>query len=278
MNAAITIHRHASGENGIFANAYLVESKAGVVAVDATLTNSESKSLRARLNQLNKPLLAILITHPHPDHVAGITQLVGNGVAPILALESVERLMRTFEEPKRAQWGPVYGDEWVQHWTYPNQLLQDNDSVVFDGITYRVHDLGAGGDCDANSIWVIEDDPKAAFIGDLVFDGTHSYIADGHSGEWLVNLDRAEKLLKGATLYPGHGAPGTLALLQKQRDYLLTYRATVQRLAKGKSTLTDTEKAELTQAMERYAQGAGLSFLIAHSADAVAAELANRER
>lgn len=277
MNTAITIHRHASGESGIFANAYLVESKAGVVAVDATLTNSESKSLRARLNQLNKPLLAILITHPHPDHVAGITQLVGNSVAPILALESVERLMRTFEEPKRAQWGPVYGDEWVQHWTYPNRLLQDNDSVVFDGITYRVHDLGAGGDCDANSIWVIEDDPKAAFIGDLVFDGTHSYIADGHSGEWLVNLDRAEKLLRGATLYPGHGTPGTLTLLQKQRDYLLTYRATVQRLAKGKSSLTDAEKAELTQAMERYAQGAGLSFLIAHSADAVAAELANRK-
>lgn len=277
MNTAITIHRHASGETGIFANAYLVESKAGVVAVDATLTNSESKSLRARLNQLNKPLLAILITHPHPDHVAGITQLVGNNVVPILALESVERLMRTFEEPKRAQWGPVYGDEWVQHWTYPNRLLQDNDSVEFDGISYRVHDLGAGGDCDANSIWVIEDDPKAAFIGDLVFDGTHSYIADGHSGEWLVNLDRAEKLLRGATLYPGHGTPGTLTLLQKQRDYLLTYRATVQRLAKGKPSLTDAEKAELTQAMERYTQGAGLSFLIAHSADAVATELANRK-
>jgi len=277
MNEAITIHRHASGETGIFANAYLVESKAGVVAVDATLTNSESKSFRARLDQLNKPLLAVLITHPHPDHVAGITQLVGNREVPILALASVERLMRTFEEPKRAQWGPVYGDEWVQHWTYPNRLLQDNDSVVFDGITYRVHDLGAGGDCDANSIWVIEDDPKVAFIGDLVFDGTHSYIADGHSGDWLVNLDRAEKLLRGAMLYPGHGAPGSLVLLQKQRDYLLAYRATVQRLAKGRSTLTDTEKEELTHHMEQYAQGAGLSFLIAHSADAVAAELANHK-
>ncbi len=275
MSQSITIHRHASGETGIFANAYLIESKAGVVAVDATLTNSESKSLRARLDQLNKPLLAVLITHPHPDHVAGITQVVGNNEVPILAIESVERLMRMFEEPKRAQWGPVYGDEWVQHWTYPNQLLKDNDSVVFDGITYRVHDLGAGGDCDANSIWVIEDDPKAAFIGDLVFDGTHSYIADGHSGEWLVNLDRAEKLLRGATLYPGHGAPGSLVLLQKQRDYLLAYRATVQRLAKGRSTLTDTEKEELSHHMEQYAQGAGLSFLIAHSADAVAAELAN---
>lgn len=277
MNETITIHQHASGETGIFANAYLVESKAGVVAVDATLTNSESKSFRARLDQLNKPLLAVLITHPHPDHVAGITQLVENREVPILALESVERLMRTFEEPKRAQWGPVYGDEWVQHWTYPNRLLQDNDSVVFDGITYRIHDLGAGGDCDANSIWVIETGSKAAFIGDLVFDGTHSYIADGHCGDWLANLDRAESLLTGATLYPGHGAPGSLALLQKQRDYLLTYRASVQRLAKGKPTLTDAEKAELTQVMQRYAQGAGLSFLIAHSADAVAAELANHK-
>src|SRR6185369_9720141 len=61
----VTIHAHACGEGGIFVNAYLIESRAGVVAVDATLSESESKALRKELEAIGKPLLAVLVTHPH---------------------------------------------------------------------------------------------------------------------------------------------------------------------------------------------------------------------
>jgi len=70
------IHTFTSGEQGIFANAYIIETQNGLVAVDATLTVSESKSLKNRIDSINKPLLAILLTHAHPDHVAGVTNLV----------------------------------------------------------------------------------------------------------------------------------------------------------------------------------------------------------
>jgi glyoxylase-like metal-dependent hydrolase (beta-lactamase superfamily II) len=62
-----------SGEGGIFANAYFIETANGVVAIDLTLTVNESKALKASLDSLNKPLLAVLLTHPHPDHVADVT-------------------------------------------------------------------------------------------------------------------------------------------------------------------------------------------------------------
>jgi hypothetical protein len=52
------IHTHTSGEQGIFANAYIIETKNGLVAVDATLTVSESKSLKKLIDSINKPLLA----------------------------------------------------------------------------------------------------------------------------------------------------------------------------------------------------------------------------
>ncbi len=42
----VTVHTHASGEGAIFVNAYLVETANGVVAIDATLSESESKALR----------------------------------------------------------------------------------------------------------------------------------------------------------------------------------------------------------------------------------------
>ena len=269
------VHAYSAGEAGLAVNAYLVETEHGVVAVDATLTVSDSRALRARADALGKPLLAVLVTHAHPDHVAGITELVGDRDVPILALPSVEHLMRAFEEPKRAQWGPVFGDEWVGAWTYPNRLVGDGEAVAFDGATFRVHDLGPGGDCDANSIWVLEGAPRAAFVSDLVFNGTHVYTADGRILAWLANLERFRPLLVGVpTLYPGHGLPGDPSLLDQQRDYLLAYCAAVRDLSGGMPSLTEEAKRELGERMGRFRPRAPLGFMVALGADAVAAELA----
>ena len=92
---------YSCGEGGIFVNAYLVETRAGVVAVDATLTESDSKAFRKEMEALGKPLQAVLITHPHPDHVAGITNLVAADETKIIATQAVIDLMRKLEEPKR---------------------------------------------------------------------------------------------------------------------------------------------------------------------------------
>jgi len=64
ISPTVRIHRHASGESGIFANAYIVETPRGIVAVDATLTETGSRSLRTKIESLGKPLLAVLITGP----------------------------------------------------------------------------------------------------------------------------------------------------------------------------------------------------------------------
>ena len=213
-----------SGEKGIFVNGYLVETANGVVVIDSALTVSESKALKEELDSINKPLLAVLLTHPHPDHVAAVTYLV----------------------------------------------------VTFDGLTYRVHDLGPGGDSDANSIWILENEPNVAFVGDLVFNGHHPYIADDHIFDWLKNLERARDLLANVTtIYPGHGESGSIELIDSQERYLLTYIDAVRELSGGNSTLTEEAKAELTQRMEESLPGGGLSFLIAQSADPVAKELAS---
>ena len=108
------VHTYSAGEEGLLVNAYLVET-IGVVAVDGTLTASDSRALRSRIDSLGKPLLGVLVHPRAPDHVA-IANLLGDSGASVVALESVRDLMRATEEAKRAQWSPVYGDEWIPRW------------------------------------------------------------------------------------------------------------------------------------------------------------------
>jgi glyoxylase-like metal-dependent hydrolase (beta-lactamase superfamily II) len=276
------IHTHSSGEGGIYSNAYLVETDNGVVAIDSTLTVSESNSLKSKIEAIDKPLLAILLTHPHPDHVAGVTNLINSRNVSenvkIVATQEVDRIIRATEEPKRKQWTPVYQEEWIGKWTYPNKIVNDGETLNFDGISYRVIDLGPGGDSDANSIWILDAQPKAAFVGDLVFNETHSYIADNHLSDWLVNIERARKLLADVDrIYPGHGDAGSLELFDVQKTYLQEYSDAIRKIANGRTALTEGEKQQLTTIMEQFLQGNRLSFLIALSADAVAAELARNK-
>jgi glyoxylase-like metal-dependent hydrolase (beta-lactamase superfamily II) len=271
----LTVHVHASGEGGIFANAYLVETPGGVVVVDATLSETESRTLRAELTALGKPLLAVLVTHPHPDHVAGITNLVGTDDAKIVATRPVLDLMRRMEEPKRKQWGPVFGDEWVPRWTYPNTVVQSGDTMVLGGTTFSVLDLGPGGDSEANTVWFIDQPRRTAFVGDAVFNGVHSYAADGHLLAWLAGLGRLEQRCADMDLvFPGHGAPAhPNQLFPAQRAYLLTLVSHVHELADGRPELTDGAKQELARRMQQYLPGGGLAFLIAMNADPIAREL-----
>ena len=279
LTPQVSVHTHACGEEGIFVNAYVIETRNGVVAVDATLTVSTSKALRARLERLGKPLLAVLITHPHPDHVAGLAHLVLNEETPIYATAEAIALMRTIELPKRAQWTPVFGEEWVQAWRYPNRQIRHGESLTLDGVRYTIHDLGRGGDCDANAIWIAQaDGNKVAFLSDLIFNGVHSYLADGGVLDWLANLERVEQLCVDCVMaFPGHGAPAQPAtLIAVQRRYLLRYLGALKEVTSDlphDAALDDTRRARLVSAVKADLPDGGLEFLIGLGADAVLKEL-----
>jgi glyoxylase-like metal-dependent hydrolase (beta-lactamase superfamily II) len=271
------VHRYAAGAPGIFVNAYLVETAHGVVAIDATLTESDSKALRALQAGLGKPLRAVLLTHGHPDHYNGVTNLLADAPVPVVATAGVDRVIRGDDAAKEQQWKSTFGPEWPARRTFPTRIVRDRESLTFDGVTFTVHDLGPG-ESHRDSVWVMSGPEKAAFVGDVVLNRVHAFTRDGHTGAWLRNLDRVQALAKGLPVYPGHGEPGTAEMLDWQRDYQRRYRQEVGALAAGRESLTDAEKATLVARMKEQLATDRLEFLIGLGADAVALELSQEKK
>jgi glyoxylase-like metal-dependent hydrolase (beta-lactamase superfamily II) len=267
------VHTYRSGESGLFVNSYLVEGAEGVVAVDAPLLLSDGRAFRARLEALNKPLLGVLVTHPHPDHYNTITEVLAGEEVPVIAHRDVDREIRAKDDAKRAQWRPMFGDEWPASATFPNGTVSDEESVALGDLRFTAWDFGAC-ESDSETVWLL-DGGDIAFVGDLAFNGTHAYLADGHTDAWLAALDRAEEALaRVRTLYVGHGPPTVPAVFADQRRYLLMARESIARATGGRAQLSEEEANRVVSLMERYLPSAPLSWLVGAGASAVAAELA----
>jgi glyoxylase-like metal-dependent hydrolase (beta-lactamase superfamily II) len=171
---APTVHTYRSGETGLFVNSYLVEGAEGVVAIDAPLLLSDGRAFRARYEALRKPLLGVLVTHPHPDHYNTIGQLLAGGDVPVIAHGDVDREIRAKDDAKRAQWGPMFGDEWPASATFPNRTVADEEPVELGDLRFTAWDFGP---CESESetVWLLGDG-DTAFVGDLAFDRTHAYL------------------------------------------------------------------------------------------------------
>ncbi|MFC4124405.1 hypothetical protein [Nocardia rhizosphaerae] len=170
--------------------------------------------------------------------------------------------------------GPNYGDEWPDRYRVPDQLVDSGATDELGGLRITVREVGRA-ESDADCYLLVEAGERAvAFIGDLAFGGTHSYLSDGHSGDRLAALELLGTDLAGLALYPGHGPVGDAGPLLDQRKYLLMYREVVERVASGASQLDEAGKAELTERMSAFLPGAALDWLVALGADPVAAELA----
>ena len=271
------IYTYTAGANGLFVNSYLVETDDGVVAIDGNLLVSDARAFRARLDALHKPLLAVLVTHGHPDHFNGVVELVRRqGDVPINATPRAGGHRRGGRAQARAM-DPDLRREWPRRPRTPMRSVNDGETLAIGDLRIRAHELGP---CESASeaVYVVEaqdDGGPVAFTGDLFYNGHHSYNADGFTAAWLDALDRAPALLAGIdTLYPGHGRPAGTDALDAQRRYQLMLRETVRNLAAGAPSLSDAAKEQLAARMSAFLPDPALAWLVGLSADAVAAELA----
>jgi len=264
------IHRHSTGPEGALVNAYLVETGEGIVALDGTLTVSDGRALRAQLESLGKPLLAVLVTHAHPDHYGGIVELVAGDDVPVVATVGVDAVIRRDDALKEEILRPMFGEEWPRERTFPNRTVSDGERVDLGGVSFTVLDLGPG-ESPHDSIWFLGDERRTVFLGDQVYDRKHAYLADGFLDEWLGHLERLrQELPADATLHVGHGGPVTPAHFESQREYVETFADAVRT---ADWSQPDAARAAVVERMTHLLPTDELQFLMELSIDPVAAKL-----
>ncbi|NML23544.1 MBL fold metallo-hydrolase [Pseudoflavitalea sp. G-6-1-2] len=269
------IHTYTSKEPMLQVKAFIVEGNDELVIVDTTLTKSDSLALRQQADSLGKPISGIILTHGHPDHIAGAFNVKQDQDIPVFAVPAVKQLMLDTEQAKHAQWSGMFGDEWIPQWAYPTEIVHNNDQVKIGNMHFTVLDIGAGGDCDANSIWLLEDENRAVFAGDLLYKNNHTYMNDGGILRWLSNLENLAPSLKSyESFYVGHGPVCELKDFDKQRAYFLHYCSEVLKATNGTGIFNDETRKQFEQVMLTAYPDYGCQFMVGLSADNVGKELA----
>lgn len=270
-----SVHTISSGPETFFTNAFIIETGRSLVVIDSMMTISDAKAVREYINSLGKPLVSVLVSHGHPDHYNGVGEIIaGFANVPVMATAGVDDDIRRMDDAKEIKWKPHFGNEWPEVRVFPSRIVDNGFSMDIDGIPFQVFELGPGeSNCDI--YWVIGESHKTTFVGDIVFNGTHSYMNDGHSSMWLRSLDTLnERLSDVGILYTGHGphdVPDTL--ISAQKSYINFYREQLSYFLINSEVLSDADKNKfISQVKDKY-PGYGLDVFVEAGIEAVANEL-----
>ena len=249
-------------------NSFLVHGPDGVIVVDGMLTVSDAALVRKAIDDSGRSLAGVVVTHPHPDHYAGLGHLVGPDDVPIVATVAVDEVIRRDDQLKHEIVGPMMGDDWPATRIFPNQTVNDNDEVRLGGLTLSVQELGPG-ESHVDSMWRL--DASTVFAGDIAYNGMHAYLADGRWQDWLRTLSRLEaELPDDVTLHVGHGPSGGKNLLSEQRRYITAF---VEAVETNAESIDQGDHRGVIETMQLVLPSDSLLFLMDLSIEPVLAAL-----
>ncbi|GAA2263187.1 MULTISPECIES: MBL fold metallo-hydrolase [Kitasatospora] len=194
-------------EAGFFATSSLIMGERAAILIDAQLTRSAGRELAEWVAGKQLQLLAVVVTHQHPDHYFGAEEVLKLfPKAQLLAAPSVVEAIARTAAAKVAEWKPVYGDDIPDHPLLPVPLLPQ--PLMVDRQLIRVLNLGQS-DCEASTL-VYVPSARTVVAGDYAYHGTHVWTADTDEAQrldWAHNLARIADLDVDRVI-AGHRAPG----------------------------------------------------------------------
>lgn len=206
----------AMSNGGDIVNVAFIVTEAGVVLIDTGISRRYGEALRAAIGRVTeRPIVLVINTHHHPDHVFG-NQAFGD--VPIASLARTRELL--------AEQGAAFADNLYRllgDWMRGTEVLLPGETLepgVREIGGHRLRMLAFSGHTGAD-LAILDETTGVLFAADLVF-YQRALTTPQTPGlqVWLDDLAALEKL-PYALLVPGHGpvASGREPFAQ-MRDYL----------------------------------------------------------
>jgi len=250
-----------SPDDQFWTNSVIIEGEHEVMLVDAQLTKTSAEKVLQKIEETNKPLSTIYITHAHADHFLGLEVFkeAYPGVRIMATSAVVDRIDMVYQE-KIDKWKKILGSGATSHAVAISRF--DGNFIEFEGAKIEVL-KNIQGDTDENTmLWI--PGQRILIAGDVLFNDMHVYTAETDSkarGKWLDSLQKIREL-KPSVVFPGHskvGAPlDASTAVDFTENYLLVFEKELK-TAKDADSLVNTMKekfpsSDLLLAIERGAK------------------------
>lgn len=212
---------------GNIVNTGFIIGRDGVIVIDSGPSKAYGEQQRAAIARVtDKPIVQLLLTHAHPDHV------FGNQAYPGIPVASLPATAVTLTQSGDALLGNLYrlvGDAMRDtEVRLPNAVAADG-AVSMAGRKLRL--MATRGHTDGD-LMVFDEATRTLFAGDLVFFERTPTTPNADLPRWLSTLDSLDSL-DFAVLVPGHGPVlHDHAGIAQTRDYLRWLRDGLQGAAR----------------------------------------------
>ena len=206
----------AADNGGNIVNTAFIVTNAGVVVIDSGPSKRYGEALRQAIAKVTEqPVIKLLITHHHPDHVLG-NQAFSD--VPIAALAGTTQLLREQGEAMAENMYRLVGD-WMRgtEVRLPTEALQAGRLTIGD---HSLRLLALSGHTGAD-LAILDERSGVLFAGDLVF-YQRALTTPGTPGldVWLADIATLQAL-PWKQIVPGHGPLASSdAPFAQMTDYL----------------------------------------------------------
>ncbi|TDM15535.1 MBL fold metallo-hydrolase [Macrococcus bovicus] len=202
---------HVLSLGPIQTNCYIIERDTSLLIVDP---GAEFEKISTLINQLNKKVEAILLTHTHFDHIGAVDELAAALDVKVYVADE-EKYWLSDPEANGSEKFKSYGLEEVVVRTKPEILHPGHKTLG----SFEFDIMHTPGHSPGSLTFIFED---FAVVGDTLFkEGIgRTDLKEGNLQTLMTSIDALMTLPEETVIYPGHGPKTTLAYESAHNPFL----------------------------------------------------------